>query len=130
MSLIDIQAEAEADALLAERNARIREQWKSDPEFRQRVRSRHKAILAQRRSDEENEEYGQWLTLWRKMNGTKTSERRAKEGCRKLWEELEEEKNYVSSVTADPDDAPKKEPKDLVEDEDKPAESFGAADEF
>jgi hypothetical protein len=115
-----------ADAVLHARNLQIREQWKSDPEFRQALRVKHKTILAQRRAEEETEDWGPWLTFWRMLNGTKTSERRAKQNCRTLWEELEEEKNYVSSVTADPDDAPKKEPVEEIEKE----EDFGLADDF
>jgi hypothetical protein len=126
----EIRIEAELDAVLASRNAQIRQRWKTDPSFREALRVRHKTVLAQRRAEEDDEELGPWLILWRRMNGSKTSERRAKEKCRELWDELEEDKKYVSSVTADPDDAPKKEPEPVEDDENEPTESFGAADEF
>jgi Caudovirus prohead serine protease len=122
----EIRIETEQDALLSERNARIRAQWKSDPEFRQSLRVKHKTVLAQRRAEEESEDWGPWLTLWRRMNGTKTAERRAKERCREFWEELEKEKARISEMTAEPDEiAPKKEP---VEDDDDIGERLRASE--
>jgi hypothetical protein len=121
------QTEAELDALLEARNTQIREQWVNDPSFRAAQKSKYLKLLTLRRSQQRSN-FGGWIRCWRLLNSDVESDviqgrLEAKRKMDMLCVANKRERNWVTSQTSEPEDAPKKE--EVVAEE-----SYGAAGEF